>query len=79
MDKLPSNINDLIEHASYVVCKLCGLEKKKYKNGVYPNGKDARFVDEHDREWSGRCCPDCHSMRTAKRAKNKRDTKKLYV
>lgn len=79
MDKLPTNLNELIEKAVYVMCKYCGLEKKRYKNGVYPNGKDARYVDENDREWSGRTCPDCQSLKTARRAKAKRDLKKLYV
>ena len=77
MDKI--DLNQLAMSVQYVVCKSCNVERKKFKNGTYPNAKDFRFVDEKNREWSGRTCPQCHSDNNAKRQQSKRDKKKLYV
>lgn len=74
-----SSLNDKVLSVQYVTCKVCAKEHKKFNAGRYPNGKDVRFVDDNDREWSGRVCPTCHSTRNAKRQKTKRLRKKLYV
>ena len=73
------DINTLSTTVQYVTCKHCNIEKKRFKNGVYPNAKDAKLVNEDGRQWSGRSCPDCHSTRNALRQKNARANRKLHV
>lgn len=73
------NLNELASDCVYKECKICGIEHKRFKGDIYPNGKDFKFVNEEGREWSGRVCPQCHSTRNAKRQKKKRKVRKLYV
>jgi hypothetical protein len=78
-----ADLNTLALEVTYRVCKVCGVEHKRFDGGRYPNAKDVRFVDENGRQWNGAVCPSCHSTRVALQRKAKRDKKrarrKLYV
>lgn len=43
------------------VCKICNKEKFKIKIGKRNTG--SIFVDEVNREWNGKCCPECNLLR----------------
>lgn len=73
------DINKAASIVTYVICKVCSVERHRVKNGRYPNGKDFRYVDQNNREWSGRVCPGCHSARNANRQMRVRKVRKLYV
>ncbi len=45
---------------SIIVCKGCGESKKRIRSGLYPNGKDVRWLDESGGEFNGLRCPKCH-------------------
>lgn len=53
------------------LCKICNELKFKKENGRYPGsgGKNKRFTDLNDKEWSGRVCPDCHRNNAKKNMK----------
>lgn len=38
-------------------CKVCEAEKLKIPK---VRGRSTRFVDENDRLWNGKVCPDCY-------------------
>ncbi len=38
-------------------CKVCEAEKLKIPE---VRGRSTRFVDENDRLWNGKVCPDCY-------------------
>jgi len=44
-------------------CKVCEQEKQRILKGKYPDGVNKRWVDQFDREWNGRVCPECHASK----------------
>ena len=74
-----SDLNEKASTVVYVQCKICKEEKQRYKNGMFPNGKDWRYHDHEGRQWSGLTCPSCHTTRNAKRQRKKRLLRKIYV
>lgn len=66
------DFNKLITECQYVICKECHVELKRFRGGMYPNGKDTKYTDETGREWSGRKCPACHNKANIDRQKTKR-------
>lgn len=48
------------EH-SKIHCKVCGELKIRIERGKYPGSKNKRYVDEQDRAFNGKTCPDCHA------------------
>lgn len=46
------------------VCRVCQQEKLRILDGKYPDEKNKRWVDETQRQWSGKKCPDCHVKAT---------------
>lgn len=73
------DLNKIAMECEYKVCKICNVEHKRFRDGVYPNGKDTRFVNESGKEWSGRVCPQCHINKVSNKLKEKREKRKLYV
>ena len=65
-------LNDKIMNTTFFVCKCCNMEKVRTLIGVFPNGDDPKYHDEHGRQWNGRCCPDCHNTKLKVRQKMKR-------
>ena len=55
-------------------CKECGEEKVKTP---VSKGDYTRFVDENNRLWNGRICPDCYKVYNRERMKKTRLQKKL--
>jgi len=47
-------------------CKVCGEFKIRLADGKYPNSRNSRFVDECNKEWMGRTCPNCNIERSKK-------------
>lgn len=60
---------------SEIVCKVCNETKTRYYAGKYPNNKDKKWVDNRNREFSGKKCPDCHAKDTAANTKARRAKK----
>lgn len=63
-------------NTTFRVCKVCSVEHERIRAGMFPNGKDPRFVNKEGREWNGNVCPDCHNTglkqsQKLKRAKDK--------
>jgi hypothetical protein len=44
-------------------CKNCKLPKQRILNGKFPNGKDNCWIDEKEKQWNGKVCPDCNVQR----------------
>lgn len=40
-------------------CRKCGQIKTRILKGKFDD-KNKKYVDEKDRLWNGRTCPDCH-------------------
>lgn len=53
--------NEKLLSIEFAPCKKCKEEKARIVGGLYPNGKDTKYVDQNDRQWNGRLCPDCHN------------------
>lgn len=56
-------------------CKICLFKVPHIQSGMYPNGREFRYVDASERLWSGKTCPKCHAEKTAKRAQEKKAAK----
>ena len=54
-----------MEDTSIIVCKSCGLTKKRIRAGKYPSGRSTKWVDENGKEFNGRVCADCHKKKVA--------------
>ena len=76
---MENNLNDRAISAEFVKCKMCAEEKQRYKSGMFPNGKDFRYVDEQGKQWNGKLCPGCQCKKNARRQKMRRAKRKLYV
>jgi predicted secreted protein len=57
-------------------CKVCNQEKTKTP---VSRGNCTRFVDENNRLWNGRVCPDCYKIYNKERMRFKRKSDKLTV
>jgi len=55
-------------------CKIC--KKEKVKQPV-SRGICTRFVDENNRIWNGKVCPDCYKEYNRDRMRKSRAEKKL--
>jgi hypothetical protein len=61
------------------ICKVCKELKFRIRDGMYPNKKDARFVDELGAHWNGNTCPKCHGQQTKSHLKKKRDKEAIQT
>jgi len=57
-----------------MICKFC--KKDKPKEPV-ARGNCTRFVDENNRVWNGKVCPDCYKEYNRNRMRKSRASKKL--
>lgn len=64
--------------SSKIKCTFCSKVFTRYLAGRYPNGKDKKWVDDKDREFSGRTCPSCHASRAAKYKRKTKKKKNIY-
>ena len=53
-------------------CKVCGLLKRRILDGKFDD-KNKRWVNEGNRLWNGKVCPDCHVGRMRERARLARE------
>lgn len=54
-------------------CKICLKPSMKISLGKYhANSKDKRYCDELGRNWNGRRCPDCETIRVREAMKKTR-------
>lgn len=58
-----------------VTCRSCGGSKVRKPDGVFTNGRDKRWVDQHGKLWNGRKCPDCNRLRAKEVMKKSRKSK----
>lgn len=64
-----------------MLCKMCKLDKEKEP---VSRGLTTRFVDEKNRLWNGKVCPDCYKeynrarMKLSRRNKKAAEELKLY-
>lgn len=61
------------------ICKVCKFKTPHIVKGMFPAGRDYRYVDAFDRLWSGKTCPTCHAAKATKRAQEKRAAKNVTV
>lgn len=54
-------------------CRKCGEIKIRNQIGMYPNGRDKKYADEHGNLWSGRQCPECQKLKMRSHMKAKRN------
>lgn len=73
-----NSINDQLLNVVFVICKICKEEKTRIRDGMFPNGKDPRFIDKNGIQWNGRECPDCHKSKNKVRIKNRRHKIKAF-
>lgn len=59
-----------------VQCKDCFKFVKKFKAGMYPNGKDFKWCDDQGRLFNGKMCPTCHSNKQIQNVKIRSSRKK---
>jgi hypothetical protein len=59
------------------ICKTCNKIKQRISAGKFPNGKDTRYVDENNKQWTGSVCPDCLKEKAKVRSKAARAAKKV--
>lgn len=62
---------------STLVCKVCKLPKVRILAGMYPNGKNKKYLGEDGLQWSGKCCGQCQKERTKNKMKVLRFTRDL--
>lgn len=58
----------------YAICNTCNESKVRNAAGKFPNGRDTKYVNEKERSWSGKKCPDCQRTKMNKHMKAKRST-----
>lgn len=58
-----------------VTCRSCGGQKIRKPAGMFSNGRDKRWVDQADKLWNGRKCPDCNRTRAKITMKRVRKSK----
>lgn len=61
------------------ICKKCFKMKPRISAGKFPNGKDTRYVDENNKQWSGSVCPDCVKLKAKDNSAKARAAKKGAV
>jgi len=52
-----------------MICKICQEEKSKLPQ---IRGSSTRFVDDYNRLWNGKVCPDCYKIYNRERMRKKR-------
>lgn len=53
-----------------MICKTCKLDKVKEPS---VRGNSVRFIDENNRLWNGKVCPDCYKIYNRERMRKKRE------
>jgi hypothetical protein len=59
-----------------MVCKIC--KEDKVKEPVV-RSNNTRFVDQNNRLWNGKTCPDCYKEYNKLRMRKKRNPHKLDI
>lgn len=59
-----------------MICKICKEEKVKEP---ITRKDTVRFVDEKNRLWNGKVCPDCYKVYNRERMRRKRNQSKLDI
>jgi len=54
-------------------CKKCKKLVVRNPAGKFPSGRDTKYVNDKDRQWSGLECPTCVKERMGKHMKAKRN------
>jgi len=54
-------------------CKVCDCLKVRVQKGTFSSPRNKRYVDENDKQWSGKTCPECHRNRAAVNMRNLRN------
>lgn len=61
-----------MEDSDISTCRKCGGLEVRKQDGFFPDGRNKRFVDAGNRQWSGRSCPKCVRKRVKEQIKKKR-------
>jgi len=51
-----------MKETNLATCKLCQVIKTRTQDGMFDD-RNKRWVDEHNRMWNGRTCPDCQALK----------------
>ena len=66
------SLNEQIASCTYLVCKGCKEEKQRIPMGIYPSGRDTRYLDEDGKAWNGHTCNQCDNKIKALAQKQRR-------
>ena len=58
-------------------CKICNQIKPRLGLGLFPNGRAAKYTDEHGKLWNGLVCPACTVDRAKETMRITRSNRKL--
>lgn len=61
-----------MEEVNISQCRKCGKLEVRKQDGYFPDGRNKRFVNAEEKQWSGRSCPDCVIKRVRNQIKEKR-------
>lgn len=65
--------NPTFREENEVICMKCGQLKKKIEAGYYPGSKKTkRYVDQNNKIWNGKTCPDCNRKRAKRTMQSSR-------
>lgn len=53
-------------------CRKCGKLEVRRQDGYFPDGRNKRFVNAENAQWSGRSCPNCVRKRVKEQIKQRR-------
>lgn len=56
-------------------CKKCEKLKLRIRSGMYPDGRNYRYLDEQGKEWNGSYCGVCNVERSRENMRKKREKK----
>lgn len=65
----------MAEEINLSTCRICGQIKTRKQAGEF-DSKNKRWIDETDRQWNGRKCPDCVVELNKTAQKERRDKAK---
>lgn len=62
---------------TFAICKVCNEKKVRNPAGKFSNGRDTKYVDEHNKLWNGKRCSDCQATKMRAHQKVKRSKNNL--
>lgn len=58
------------------LCKVCNILKDRTESGLYPDGKNKKYIDDSGKLWNGSVCGPCNVQRSYNNMKKLRSKRK---